>query len=73
MTAIGKFKFSLSFDDADNVIRSSASDDEHYSLVKKKKKKENEAPPPPPAVYTEEQADQMIPGADEVALEAASP
>ncbi len=71
MTAIGKFKFSLSFDDADNVIRSSASDDEHYSLVKKKKKKENEAPPPPPAVYTEEQAAQMIAGAEAVAREAA--
>ena len=71
MTAIEKFKFSLSFDDADNVIRSSGSDDEHYSLGKKKKKKEDEAPPPPPAVYTEEQAAQMIAEAEAAAREAA--
>lgn len=71
MTAIEKFKFSLSFDDADNVIRSSGSDDEHYSLGKKKKKKEEEAPPPPPAIYTEEQAAQMVAEAEAAAREAA--
>ncbi len=73
MTAIEKFKFSLSFDDADNVIRSSGSDDEHYSLgkKKKKKKKEEEAPPPPPAIYTEEQAAQMVAEAEAAAREAA--
>ena len=61
MTAIEKFTFALSFDDADNVIRSSGGDDEHYELgKKKKKKKEEEAPPPPPAIYTEEQANQMV-------------
>ena len=48
MTAIEKFTFALSFDDADNVIRSSGADDEHYDVGKKKKKEEEEAPPPPP-------------------------
>lgn len=71
MTAIEKFKFSLSFDDADNVIRSSGSEDEHYSLGTKKKKKEDEAPPPPPAIYTEEQAARMIAEAEAAAREAA--
>ena len=43
MTAIEKFTFSLSFDDADNVIRSAGKEDEHYELgTKKKKKKEEE-------------------------------
>ena len=71
MTAIEKFKFSLSFDDADNVIRSSGSDDEHYTSGKKKKKKEDEAPPPPPAIYTEEQAAQMVTEAETAARETA--
>ncbi|OSQ43745.1 FliH/SctL family protein [Thalassospira alkalitolerans] len=71
MTAIEKFKFSLSFDNEDNVIRSSGDDDEHYSLTKKKKKKEDEAPPPPPPVYTEEQAAQMIAEAEATAREIA--
>jgi len=65
MTAIEKFTFSLSFDDADNVIRSSGGDDEHYELGKKKKKKKDDTPPPPPAVYTEEQATQMIAEAEQ--------
>ncbi|KJE36298.1 hypothetical protein UF64_05465 [Thalassospira sp. HJ] len=61
MTAIEKFTFSLSFDDADNVIRSAGDEDEHYELGrKKKKKKEEEAPPPPPPVYTEEEGAQMV-------------
>ena len=71
MTAIEKFKFSLSFDDADNVIRSSGADDEHYSVGKKKKKPEDETPPPPPLVYTEEQAAEMIAAAETAAREAA--
>lgn len=70
MTAIEKFTFALSFDDADNVIRSSGGDDEHYELgKKKKKKKEEEVPPPPPAIYTEEQASQMIAEAEQKARE----
>ena len=65
MTAIEKFTFSLSFDDADNVIRSAGKEDEHYELgTKKKKKKEEEAPPPPPPVYTEEQGAQMVADAE---------
>ncbi len=65
MTAIEKFTFSLSFDDADNVIRSAGGEDEHYELgKKKKKKKEDEAPPPPPPVYTEEQGTQMVADAE---------
>ena len=64
MTAIEKFTFSLSFDDADNVIRSAGDDDEHYELGKKKKKEE-EAPPPPPPVYTEEQGAQMVAEAEQ--------
>lgn len=60
MTAIEKFTFSLSFDDADNVIRSAGDEDEHYELGKKKKKKKEETPPPPPPVYTEEQGEQMV-------------
>ncbi|NIY77798.1 hypothetical protein HED22_19260 [Thalassospira sp. HF15] len=66
MTAIEKFTFSLSFDDADNVIRSAGDEDEHYELgKKKKKKKEEEAPPPPPPVYTEEQGAQMVAEAEQ--------
>ncbi|MEQ8392418.1 MAG: FliH/SctL family protein [Thalassospira sp.] len=65
MTAIEKFTFSLSFDDADNVIRSSGGDDEHYAFGKKKKKKKDDTPPPPPPVYTEEQAAQMIAEAEQ--------
>jgi flagellar assembly protein FliH len=65
MTAIEKFTFSLSFDDADNVIRSAGGEDEHYELgTKKKKKKEEESPPPPPPVYTEEQGAQMVADAE---------
>lgn len=65
MTAIEKFTFSLSFDDADNVIRSVGDEDEHYELgKKKKKKKEEEVPPPPPPVYTEEQGAQMVADAE---------
>lgn len=60
MTAIEKFTFALSFDDADNVIRSAGDDDEHYELGKKKKKKKDDTPPPPPAIYTEAQANQMV-------------
>jgi len=72
MTAIEKFTFALSFDDADNVIRSSGGDDEHYEMgKKKKKKKEEEAPPPPPAIYTEEQSAQMIAEAENAAREQA--
>ncbi|URK19651.1 FliH/SctL family protein [Thalassospira sp. GO-4] len=65
MTAIEKFTFALSFDDADNVIRSAGDDDEHYELGKKKKKKKDDTPPPPPAVYTEEQAAQMVAEAEQ--------
>ena len=65
MTAIEKFTFSLSFDDADNVIRSAGDEDEHYELgTKKKKKKEEEAPPPPPPVYTEEEGAEMVADAE---------
>ena len=72
MTAIEKFTFALSFDDADNVIRSSGGDDEHYEMgKKKKKKKEEEAPPPPPAIYTEEQSVQMIAEAENAARDQA--
>lgn len=72
MTAIEKFTFALSFDDADNVIRSSGADDEHYDVGKKKKKEEEEAPPPPPpAIYTEEQAAQMVADAENAAREQA--
>ncbi|WP_336082137.1 FliH/SctL family protein [Thalassospira sp. CH_XMU1448-2] len=67
MTAIEKFTFALSFDDADNVIRSAGDSDEHYELGKKKKKKKDDTPPPPPAVYTEEQAAQMVAEAEQKA------
>ncbi len=69
MTAIEKFTFALSFDDADNVIRSAGDDDEHYELGKKKKKKKDDTPPPPPAIYTEEQASQMVAEAETKAHE----
>lgn len=71
MTAIEKFTFALSFDDSDNVIRSSGADDKHYEPGKKKKKPEEEAPPPPPAIYTEEQSSQMIAEAENAAREQA--
>ena len=56
MTAIEKFTFALSFDDADNVIRSAGDDDEHYELGKKKKKKKDDTPPPPPAARRRQRA-----------------
>lgn len=67
MTAIEKFTFALSFDDADNVIRSAGEDDDHYEPGKKKKKKQDDTPPPPPAIYTEEQATQMVAEAEQKA------
>lgn len=69
MTAIEKFTFALSFDDADNVVRSAGDDDEHYELGRKKKKKKDDTPPPPPAIYTEEQASQMVAEAEAKAHE----
>ncbi|MDG4718320.1 MULTISPECIES: FliH/SctL family protein [Thalassospira] len=65
--AIEKFTFALSFDDADNVIRSAGDSDDHYELGKKKKKKQDDTPPPPPAIYTEEQATQMVAEAEQKA------
>jgi flagellar assembly protein FliH len=70
MTAIEKFTFALSFDDADNVIRSAGDEAEYYELGKKKKKKKDDTPPPPPPVYTEEQGAQMVADAEKKGHEA---
>ncbi|MFH1805544.1 MAG: FliH/SctL family protein [Pseudomonadota bacterium] len=72
MAAIEKFRFDLSFDDADNVIRPSGSEEGDYGLNKKSRKKkpeEDAPPPPPPPIYTEEQMTEKLAEASALARE----